>query len=355
MKKSIRILAVIALVLAVVGIARTNPAWADAFTGLQKAAQPSGLDLVNSNAAQPMSIIVTGSGSYLIGGVCRFDTTYIATDIKNQVDAEVPIAHSQMVPFTGADDLYYPGCHIVHYKQDKVVDVADEDDGDWKVCFGKRPDIDLVIYYYDYLDTPPDGTEVWTKLPTTVEGEYSCAPAIHTGVYMPAGRVIKDSFAYEYIQGVWVKPPPKGSVQPPPYYTEITRTGTKGVGGICSVEALYKVEQLSDDVFVEFPIEDNLIVTFPDNGDQIYFPGCHVLHYEKTVVQEHMGNEKGVWTICFAAPPGKKMTIYYYESMIHIDDHENITPPWTALPTTTENGFACAPAEYTGVYVPAAQ
>ena len=353
MKKSIRILAVMALVLAVFGIARTNPAWADAFTSLPKSAPQSGEELVDSSAAQPMSIIVTGSGSYLIGGVCKFDTTYTATDIKDQVDAEVSIAHSQMVPFTGEDDLYYPGCHVVHYKQDKVVDLANGQDGTWKVCFGKRPDISLTIYYYKYLDTPPDGSEVWTALPTTEEGAYSCAPALHTGVYMPAGKVIKDSFAYTYTTGVWVKPPPKGTVQPPPYFTQITQSGTKGIGGICSLEALYKVDNLTDDTFVEFPVEENLIVNFPDNGDILFFPGCHVLHYEKSVVQKQMGNEKGTWTICFAAPPNKQMTIYYYESMVHIDDHENITPPWEPLPTTVENGLACAPAEYTGVYVPA--
>jgi hypothetical protein len=170
---------------------------------------------------------------------------------------------------------------------------------------------------------------------------------------MPAGKVIKDSFAYTYTTGVWVKPPPKGTVQPPPYFTEITQSGTKGIGGICSLEALYKVDHLTDDTFVEFPVEENLIVNFPDNGDILFFPGCHVLHYEESVVQKHMGNEKGTWTICFAAPPDKQMTIYFYESMVHIDNHENITPPWEPLPTTIENGLACAPADYTGVYVPA--
>ena len=51
MKKSIRILAVMALVLAVVGIARTNPAWADAFNSPPKSAPQSGLNLANLSAA----------------------------------------------------------------------------------------------------------------------------------------------------------------------------------------------------------------------------------------------------------------------------------------------------------------
>jgi hypothetical protein len=353
MKKSIRFLAMLALILAVVGVARTNPAWADAFNSLPKSSPQSGNQLVDSNAAQPMSIIVTGSGSYLVGGVCKFDATFVASDIKNQVDAEAPIEHSQMVPFLGEDDLYYPGCHVVQYKQDKVVEVANDQDGDWKICFGKRPDIDLVIYYYKYSDTQPNGSESWIALPTTVEGDYSCASAIYTGVYMPAGRVVEDSFKYTYTGGTWVKPPPRGSVRPPAEYVETTQTGTKGIGGICSLEALYKVENLKDDTFVEFPVEDNLIVNFPNNGDILLFPGCHVLHYEKNEIQKNMPNAKGEWTICFAAPPDMQVTIYYYESLAHIDEHGQIAPSWNPLPTTIENGLACAPAEFTGVYVPA--
>ena len=77
------------------------------------------------------------------------------------------------------------------------------------------------------------------------------------------------------------------------------------MGGICSVEAFYKVDFLSDDIFVEYPVEENLIVSFPDNGDILFFPGCHVLHFENSEVQKHMGNEKGIWTICFAAAADK--------------------------------------------------
>lgn len=354
MKKYIQILVVMAVALAVIGIARANPAWAGAWTRPAQSAPQSGLDLVNSNAAQPMSIIVTGSGSYLIGGVCKFDVNYIATDLKDQVDAEVPVADSQKVPFAGTGDLYYPGCHVVHYKQDAIVDQANSQDGSWKICFGKRPDISLTIYYY--LDNPPGGAPVWISLPTTVEGAYSCAPAMLTGVYMPAGDVIEAPGGYETISGIPIKPTPgPGSVQPPPYPNVITQSGAYGMGGICALDIFYKVENLSDNLWQEFPVEDTLIITFPENGDQLFFPGCHVLHYELSEVQVQMGPEKGTWTICFAAAPDKQMTIYFYESLIHVDEHEHMTSPWIALPTTAQNGLACAPAEHTGVYVPAGQ
>ncbi len=151
-----------ALVLAVIGIARTNPAWAGASTSPPQAAPQSGLDAVDLNAAQPMSIIVTGSGSYLIGGVCKFDANYIATDIKNQVDAEVPIAHSQKVPFTGKGNLFYPGCHVVHYKADAIVDQAKTEDGSWKVCFGKRPDIAVTSTILPGHSV--DGSRIWAAV-----------------------------------------------------------------------------------------------------------------------------------------------------------------------------------------------
>jgi hypothetical protein len=98
-----------------------------------------------------------------------------------------------------------------------------------------------------------------------------------------------------------------------------------------------------------------VVVSFPDNGDLLFFPGCHVLHFEELKVQTEMNEDKGDWKICFAAPPDQTPTIYFYESILHNDNPENITPPWVALPTTVENGLACAPALKTGVYVPAGQ
>ena len=352
MKKYVQVFVVVALALAVIGVVRINPAWAGAFTNPAQSNPLSGLDLVELNSAQPMSIVVTGSGSYLIGGVCKFDVEYKGSDLKDNVDAEVPIAESKRVPFAGTGELYYPGCHVVHYKQDKVVDNASGEDGNWKVCFGKRPDVSLKIYYY--LDNPSGGSSAWSSLPTTVEGDYACAPAFHTGVYMPAGDFIEAPGGYETISGIPIRPTPRpGTVQVPSFSHVITASGSYAMGGICTLDVLYKVDNLSDNLWEEFPIEDTLIVNFPDNGDILFFPGCHVLHYELSEVQKLMPAEKGEWQICFAAAPGKQMTIYYYESMLHEDVHEAITPPWTALPTTVENGLACAPAQETGVYVPA--
>ena len=77
-------------------------------------------------------------------------------------------------------------------------------------------------------------------------------------------------------------------------------------------------------------------------------PGCHVLHYkydELTYWEKYVN--QGAWEICFAALPDKEMTIYYY-----LGDLEDQASSWIPLETTVENGEACAPAFYTGVYVP---
>jgi hypothetical protein len=353
MKKYIQIFVVLALTLTIVGVARTNPAWASALPWSAESSSGGVVGLTGLGFAQPSSIVVTGSGNYLVGGVCRYDATYKSSDLKDEVDAEVPIKESKAVPFSDDGDLFYPGCHVVHYKQDKVVDQVSSEEGNWKVCFGKRPDIQMKIYYY--LDNPPKGSPVWTLLPTTVEGEFACAPAFYTGVYMPAGKVIETAGGLDISADIpLLLAPLGGSVQPPSVSaTGITNSGTYSVGGICSERIVYGDENLSDALAVELPVEGNQVVSFPDNGDLLFFPGCHALHYERSLVKEEMSSEQGVWEICFATHPDMDMTIYYYESLIHSDDHGYIVPPWVSLPTTTKDGMVCAPSKNTGVYVPA--
>jgi len=352
MKKTIQILIVVALALAIVGVARSNPAWASLLLAPAEAQPASDVNLMPLDAALPSAIVITGNGSYLVGGICKIDVEYKATGLKDNVDAEVPVKESKKVPFYGQGELYYPGCHVAHFKADKLVDQASTEDGNWKVCFAQRPDINMIIYYY--LDNPPDGTRAWVALPTTKEDGFSCASALYTGVYMPAGKVENQGD----IGDAGIKPPPlplpcRGTVcPPPPPPNKITKPGLYSVGGICTLLIKYYVPDLSDNFYVELPVQDDKTVTFQSDKDLLFLPGCHVLHYEKSVLEKHLGNNKGVWTICFAAPPGKEMTIYYYESLIHKDKPEQVAPPWNSLPTTIENGMACAPAEYTGVYVP---
>lgn len=350
MKKYLQIFVVVALVLTIVGIAGSDSAWA----GKLFAPQPKpASDFVPAdlNYAMPYSIVITGSGSYLVGGVCKVDVEYKGTGLKDDVDAEVPVSESSAVPFSGEGELFYPGCHIVHSKAGATVAEASADDGSWNVCFAQRPDVEMKIYYYQDGASP-----VWQSLPTTSENGFACASALSTGVYMPSGifRNHPGGVSDATIAGGPAPAPVPGTVQSPPPSNTISTSGSFSVGGVCSLIVQYKVEQLSDRLYVEVPVQDDHTITFPGtNGDLLFLPGCHVLHYEQTALKESMASDKGTWKICFAAPPNKTMTIYFYKSMAHSDNIESVTPPWQALATTMENGMACAIADGTGVYVPA--
>ena len=162
-----------------------------------------------------------------------------------------------------------------------------------------------------------------------------------------------------------------GSVLPSSGNTTITASGTYAVGGICDIIAKYYVTSLLDTVQVEYPwdpatqsrnhyAEDNLSVQFSDyvNGDIFYFPGCHVVHYKNDQIQDQMNTgtpKDGNWQICFAAIPGKTMTIYYYPDDTKPPIEELPKPiSWKSLETVTANGMSCADlVDFSAVYAPA--
>lgn len=350
MKKYIQLFVVLVLVLAVIGVARNNAAWAGAIPGSQRPVANVENGIVNLLQSGP--ITVTEAGSYNVEGVCTLDVEYkLATGLQDKADARVPLAESKKVPFSGigTEKLSFPGCHVVHYKLDQVVSEASSEDGSWMVCFGTNPSLKTTIYYY--LDTPTGGSPVWLPLLTTTENDIACAPAMFTGVYMPAGEPVNPPDAGE--EGNILNPPAPqgGSVKPPPSEIFVNQSGTYAIGGVCAMIIQYKATGLSDRIFVQHPTEANDVVPFPDNGGLLYLPGCHVVHYKLSEVQKSMNSDEGSWEICFAARPNKNMTIYFYQ-----DDLTTITPPWVPLETTIDEGLACAPlAEFSGVYAPAGQ
>ncbi len=353
MKKYILFLVVIVLVLSAVGIARTNPVWASILpTSLQSAAQPAtGVNSSGLYAPPAVMMTITGNGKYNLGGVCTLEVAFKAAELKVIADAEVPIIESQKVPFSSSEELFYPGCHFVLFKQNAIISPLSTDDGSAKVCFGANQSPHMVETIYYYLDNPGGGSRVWIPLPSTLEdnGRLVCAPAIYTGVYMPAGKFVLPSGSeippgtnplFPYGWG--------GSVLPPPSNVTITGSGTYAVGGICLLIANYKIAGLFDTVQVKYLTEDTLKVPSPDVAGLFYFPGCQVEHYRDQKIKDQMTRAEGDWQICFAATPDKTMKIYYYK-----DNLTTITPPWTGLETSTSNGMACANlVDFSGVYVP---
>lgn len=347
-KKYIQLFVVFVLVLTVIGVARNNAAWASAIPGSQRPI--TNVENGVANLLQSGPVTVTASGSYNVEGICTLDVEYKAnvTGLQDKADARIPVKESKKVPFSGigTEKLIFPGCHVVHYKLDKIVREASSEDGSWQVCFGTNPSLKTKIYYY--LDTPASGSPVWIPLKTTTENGVSCAPALFTGVYMPAGQRVNPPGGGA--EGDILNPPSPegGSVKPPPDELKVTKSGTYAIGGVCAMIIQYKVKNLTDVIHVQHPTEANDLVPFPNDAGLLYLPGCHVAHYRDSQIKQLMTSEEGSWQICFAARPNKIMTIYFYQ-----DDMKTITPPWVPLETTTDKGLACAPlADYSGVYAP---
>ena len=351
MKKYIQIIIALVIVAAVIWMAKGGVAWASGLPAAQAPVAASELISPQNDPKLAPSLFVTEvaeSGVYNIGGICFLNVEYKETNVKNNADAEIPIEESGKVPFSYDGKLLFPGCHVVHFKDGEIVREAAAKDGNWKVCFGDNPDMkDVQIYYY--LDDPENGTKVWIPTETYREDTLVCANAHFTGVYMPAGRTVRDPGNESGQTTTYTGGGKTGSVVTPPSEVVIDGSGTYSAGGICSATVKYYVPQLGDNLHVQFPTEDTHIIPFPDNEDLLYLPGCHFLHYREGKIKPLMTREEGDWEICFATIPGKEMTIYYYR-----DDNTEINPPWTALETTTEDGMACAPlADFSAVYAPA--
>ncbi len=59
----------------------------------------------------------------------------------------ITVEFSRKIPFGYEGDLYLPGCHVVHYKDDEIKEEMSGEDGSWEVCFAERPDIDLTAAF----------------------------------------------------------------------------------------------------------------------------------------------------------------------------------------------------------------
>ena len=359
MKKYIQILVVLVLVLAVVGAAWGSSAWASAFTKTAEPREVAPHVILRDPAEfsdQPASITITGSGTYNVGGFCNLEVEYkLSEGLKDEADVEVPTDYSEKVPFGYEGELYLPGCHLVHFKNDEIVSETNSDDGNWRVCFAERPDIELTVYYYQ--DEPFEDAPFWIELETTHENGFACALAPYTGEYAPGSKVVAELKETKETTTVVVGGGRVGTVIVPPYSIVITESATYAVGGVCTLTVIYREPDQSDEIHVaevrpdSDPVDAynlNQYDPFPDPAALLYQPGCHVLHYKfGEVTRYEKFPPQGEWKICFAARPDKEMTIYYY-----LGDLTDQKSDWVPLETTVANGMACAPAFFTGVYVP---
>jgi len=129
----------------------------------------------------------------------------------------------------------------------------------------------------------------------------------------------------------------RGTVKPPPAALIIRRAGNFSAGGFC----LIRVEFLSPEFLIE--VERSYYSGFGQPLPEGIFLSavCHLQYH--TSVGQHLAEiplDQGSVQICFADIPFRSGDIFVYSP-----------PLWTALPTTTDNLLACAPANWSGFYV----
>jgi hypothetical protein len=127
---------------------------------------------------------------------------------------------------------------------------------------------------------------------------------------------------------------------------DITESGSYFVGGLCQFNVVYTGSGASATAAIDVPAEESRKVPYAYEGD-LYLAGCHIVHSVMGEVTREMSPAYGSWEVCFGDRPDVKLTIYYY-----LDDPETGSAVWLPLTTTVADGFACAPAIYTGVYAP---
>jgi len=355
MKKNLLFTMVIAALLAMVAIARTSPSWASALhlPGMNREDRSLTVEQLGNPSQKFDAISINENGIYYLGGICSLQVEYKRAGLRTDADIEVPVEFSRTIPYRAPNDLstlLLPGCHVVHFVEDQKVDSASSEDGQWMVCFGERPDVDLVIYYY--LDSAEN--KIWIPLATNHQDGMACASAFYSGEYAPANEP-PTSPAIGGSGGDGGNTLLPGSILPPTDSRTVNTSGSYSVGGICNLIVEYKKDTIQDVVHVQDPIgEDpvdwNTNLPFGVENGLLYLPGCHVIHYEdgEIVRWEQTTEDDGQWTICFAARPDKNNTIYYFLG----DLEESVSSSWTPLETTVENGKACAPAQFTGMYAP---
>lgn len=143
----------------------------------------------------------------------------------------------------------------------------------------------------------------------------------------------------------WASTLPAGAVQPLSEIT-VTESGSYTVGGLCQFNAVYTGSGASASVAVD--VLDGTSQNVPNSSeDQLYLAGCHIVHFTMGEIMREMSPAYGSWEVCFGDRSDARLTIYYY-----LDDPENGSAVWAPLITTIKDGFACAPANYSGVYAP---
>jgi hypothetical protein len=138
-----------------------------------------------------------------------------------------------------------------------------------------------------------------------------------------------------------------GTVKPPPRTAVICKSGVTSLGGISTL----KVSNLAKGycLFATLWKHNFAVGRIPDGAGKILTDITFLGIFKNGRFVSDLPTDKGQVQICYAAPPGKTVQIYFldfYGPRFGRPGQRN----WVPLETTVANGLACAPAQSSGAY-----
>lgn len=131
----------------------------------------------------PGSITVTQSGTYNVGGFCRYTVEFLDPNagISVRVWLERPLPRSLPDGVHKARQ----GCRVTYFQGSQRIGEFTDAMGTSKICFAPIAGKEMTIYYYNVYDTSPEWRPVAA---TAVENGLVCSPADPSAVYVATFR-----------------------------------------------------------------------------------------------------------------------------------------------------------------------
>jgi hypothetical protein len=184
----------------------------------------------------------------------------------------------------------------------------------------------------DLVDSDSDTVTAESPVTTLLPGENGIVWT--TGVYSPTAAVQASP----------------GTVQPPPAEITVCAPGTYSVGGVSTL----LVNQLDANYCLHaFLFKSGFAIgLIPQGAGSILSAVTFVEIYNQNqlVYQYNVSGQTNSIQVCYAVPVGKQGQIYFLDHYGPRFGSHPGKPAWQPLPTTIQNGVACAVAQTTGAY-----
>jgi hypothetical protein len=139
-----------------------------------------------------------------------------------------------------------------------------------------------------------------------------------------------------------------GTVKPPHGRRRECQSGHYAVGGI----ATFNVEDLKDGYCIEWETKGNgfALGHLPKGAGRFLTDFVFQRIYLNGQLQYKLPSGDGSIQTCFAVPPGKQVSIYFYDFFGARFEKRRGYVSWEPVETTIQDGLACANTDTSGVY-----